>query len=235
VLLALILSSPSFARKTNFLESHKGLILGAGTYYHPTANDNLFDPVPELAPAGTDVAGSKNGYLLPIKVGLFAEAGTRAAIEVYFRYMMKTSAPFTASGGNTGTGKTAFSSWGGGGSLSIIAVRKAKVRMLLTLNGEYVFEKAKITFNNEVLSLSAPAMLIGLGVQPEVYLGDLYALSMFIGYQYGLAQKWSVAAAGTMFGQAYTAGALTSPLTGAPIKSQFGGLLLEANLRLNFF
>jgi hypothetical protein len=230
----LLVAAPAFARKTDFMESHKGLVFGAGIYMHPSANDNLFDPVPELAAAGTTIAGSKSGYLIPIKFGVFVEGGNKVIVELYGRYMMNTGS-WTATGNFTGTGTTRFKSYGGGGSFSIISARTKKLRLLVTFNGEYMFEKADLTFPGAELSVKSPGLLAGIGLQPEVYIGDLYILSVFLGYQYGLSKVWSAAADGAIFGTNHSAGVITSPLTGGTIKSQFGGLLIEANLRLAFF
>lgn len=231
---SLWLSPGAHAFKTNFMDPHRGLEIGGGTYSHPLANDNLFDPVPRLAPSGTTVTGSNLYYLLPLRLGVFLEKG-RIGGELYVRYMLNTTKAWTAAGTLSGSGSTKFSSVGGGGGAYIVMVRYPRFRLLTTASAEYVLQRAALTFNSEVFHASVVSVLAGVGLQPELYIGDLYSISFLAAYQYGLARYWNAAAAGTIFGQTYAKGQIASPIDGGNIKASFGGVQLELMLKLNFY
>jgi hypothetical protein len=228
----------SHALKTDFTRDHSGLSLGGGIYQHYLPNDNQFDPVADLAPSGVTVTGSTDVYILPLRMGYFVDKPT-AGFSIYGRYIINLPFNWTTSGSSEGTGSTKFASYGVGADITPYLVRGKRFRLGVTLNAEYLWQKLTLSYSptsglGESLVVSSNSILTGLGVRPEVYLGDQWALSVFAGYQYGFNRFYSAAVAGTLFGVSHSAGALTGPVTGVAIPSQHGGFLLEAVLKLNF-
>lgn len=234
---AVLWCAPIFAKNTGFLDSHNGLTLGAGTYKHWIDTVNAYDPVPGLAPTGTTTSGSADIRLLPLKAGYFLTRGN-AEIETYFRYMINGSGSWAATGTQEGTGTFTFRSYGAGINAGVGLMQRDKFQIKLTLNGEYVLQRLKVNFTTasatELLSLQATSLLAGVGLQPEIWLGDLWALSVFAGYQYGMKSNWSVGKAASFMGQARSVGEL-SDSAGAKVPSRFGGFLGEISLKLHFY
>ena len=236
-MLLLFGSAPALAKNTGFLDSQSGLTLGAGTYKHWIDNVNAYDPVPGLAPTGTTTSGSDDILLLPLKAGYFLTRGN-AEIETYFRYMINGSGTWTATGTQEGTGTFKFRSYGAGINAGVGLVQTDRFQLKFTLNGEYVLQRLKVNFKSasatEILSLQSTSLLAGVGLQPEIWLGDLWALSIFAGYQYGLKSNWSVAEAASFMGQARSVGEF-SDSAGAKVPARFGGFLGEITLKLHFY
>ncbi|MEO5668869.1 MAG: hypothetical protein ABIR96_12485 [Bdellovibrionota bacterium] len=231
-----LLSWPAFA-KTGFLDPQSGMTLGLGTYEHSIAGENLFDPVPALAPSGTTIAGSDTLRLLPAKIGFFTTRGN-AEVEGYFRYMLNQRSPWTASGGQDGTGYTTFRSYGAGLNAGVSFLQESGFQMKATLNAEYVLQRASIEFRGssttDTAQLATSSVLTGAGIQPELWLGDLWVLSLFAGYQYGFARTWNVSKSTTFMGRSFSQGGLDDA-NGVAAKAQFGGFLAELALKLNFY
>lgn len=219
-------------------KTQTGFVLGAGTYLHPLPHDNAFDPLPDLAPEGFTIAGSDKITLLPVKIGLFRSLGSRANVEVYGRYLLSMGGTWTVTGTQTGTGSASWSSYGGGVNLSVALAPGARIRLNGVLNAEYVLQRLHLeSLTNvaaEKIDLTTSSMLVGFGLQPELYLGDLWTLSLLAAYQYGFTGTWSAASAADFLGVAQS-GTLRNPKTGGAIVAQNGGLLLEASLKLSFF
>lgn len=224
------------AKGTGFIDDQLGISLGAGIYYHPLANDNRYDPIPSLVLEGTEAVGSNNLKLLPIKLGLFKTSG-RSEVEGYFRYMLNKQHSWTTTGDLTGEGKTTFRSYGFGAHLGVSMWTHNRAQVNLVINGEYVIQRALLYFNDsnetQKLQLNANSMLAGLGVQPELWLGDMWVLSLFAGYQYGFLRNWKVTKAASFMGAIRDVGDLTDS-EGRLAHTQFGGLLIELSLKLNF-
>jgi|GEM_PF-1410192 len=235
--LCALLSHEVAAKTTGFTDNQKGLSLGIGTYTHPLANDNNYDPVPSLAPTGTTTSDSEKIKLLPAKLGIFMTRGSAEA-EGYFRYMLNTRHKWTATGGVDGDGYVTFRSYGAGLNLGVALAQSSRAQIKLALNGEYVLQRANLSFDNsgsaELLKLKSTSLLAGVGLQPELWLGDLWVLSLFAGYQYGFLKNWEVAKAGNFMGRSHTEGALYDA-NGNAAHSQFGGVLLEVSFKLNFY
>jgi hypothetical protein len=236
-LLVFAIASPLAAQNTGFGGNKRGLSLGVGTYWHPLKNDNRYDPVPSLAPLGTNITDSNKIHLLPAKLGLYVARG-RAQVEGYFRYMLNSRHRWTASGGLNGHGYVTFRSYGGGSNLGVSLLHSPRAKMDFVLNGEYVLQRASLNFlnagTNETLNLKTTSMLAGVGLQPELWLGDLWVLSVFAGYQYGFIKNWEVAKASNFMGVARSTGPY-SDAHGNPATAQFGGALVEISLKLNFY
>ncbi len=229
----------ALAVKTNFMDPHRGLSIGMGTYARSLYSSNIFDPVPALNSSGTTPAGTEDYYLLPAKMGYFREFGV-AIFETYFRYMLNSSSPWTATGSSAGDGNTLFKSKGLGVNAGIMVANSESVRLNLTFNAEYMFQTAEVSFTptggvKSTLILKSSSFLFGGGLQPELWLGDLWVLSTLVAFQYGYpSATWKANNAATIMGSAYTAGAITDPETGTAAKANFGGLLIEVGLKLNF-
>jgi hypothetical protein len=208
-----------------------------GTYVGGAPLENGHDPVPSLLADG-DEATSGGIQLLPLKIGYFMTTGP-LEFETYFRYMINRTHTWDVEGSVTGTGSTSYRSYGGGVNAGVTFFEQSKFQMNLLFNGEYVLEKARLNFmpeagGNEPLRLSTTAMIIGAGVQPEVWLGDLWVLSLFAGYQFGMESTWSVDESKDFMGRNFPAGDLQDS-SGAVAASQFGGFLFELALKLNFY
>jgi len=230
------------ARKTNFTEKQTGITLGVGTYFYLLPNDNKWDPVPELAQAGVTTANSKSTYIVPTKFGYFYSI-PRASIEAYLRYVVNFFFFFSVEGSHVGpgtsTGSTNFGSWGGGANFSAVVAPGAYIRLNIAINAEYILQRATLIHNlsegeEERMHLGASSVIFGGGLQPQFWLGNMWSLSLFAGYQYGLTRNWSATKDGVLFGNIYTTGALVSPLSAGAIQAQFGGFLLEASMQLAF-
>jgi len=231
------LKVPAATKVTGFLDSPKGVTLGSGTYYHWLPNDNKFDPIPALAPAGTTVTGSENQFLLPSKLGAFIQKG-KIAFEGYFRYMPSLRRSYTATGTQDGTGYITFGSYGAGLNLGVAMLQRNRFQINFVLNGELVFQRATASFSptaggTDTIKIKSTSNLAGIGFQPEIWLGDMWTLSIFAGYQYGFLKYWEVEKAATFMGDAKTVGALVDS-SGQASKAQFGGFLFEATLNLSF-
>jgi len=231
---ALTLSS-AHAKKTGFLDSQKGIVLGIGTYKYRDTN-NAHDPVPALAATGTDTSGSNTIKFLPIRAGLFVTRGP-AEIETYLRYMIAQNGGWTATGGQDGTGNTSYKSIGAGINAGVALYKLDSFQIKTTLNAEYVMQKASLSFKDtsgtDLIQLGTNSLLAGAGLQPELWLADLWVLSLFAGYQYGFQQPWTVSEGATFMGRTHTAGGLVNG-AGDPAHARFGGFLLEVALKLNF-
>lgn len=241
LILALALASFSntsiAAKVTGFTDSPKGITLGAGTYYFWLPNDNNYDPIPSLAPAGTTIANSNLEFLLPSKIGFFVQRG-KVSFEPYFRYMLNLRKSFTASGTTVGTGYMTFGSYGYGANLGVSMLQKQRFQVNFVANGEIVFQRATVTFSEsgggtDKLKIKSTSTLVGIGLQPELWLGDMWSLSIFAGYQYGFLKYWDIEKAATFMGDPKTVGPLLDS-DGNQTKAQFGGFLIEATLKLSF-
>lgn len=158
---------------------------------------------------------------------------------VYAIYMMNLRSAWTVAGTPDGAGSTQFTSYGAGAEISLPVYNIDIMRMNFAINGEYVRQKARLTFiptsgGTDILDLSTTSYLVGVGFEPELWLGDMYALSLFAGYQYGLNQTWQVAKDATFMNNPFVVGALTNPTSGSGLTSQFGGFYLAAGLKLHF-
>lgn len=236
-LLLLFLSAPAQAKVTGFMDGPKGVTLGGGLYYFLIDNNNRFDPIPSLAPTGTTITGSANQLLLPAKVGFFMQRG-KLNIDLYFRYLANLRRNFTAAGNNTGTGYLTFSSYGAGANLGVALYQRNRFQFNFVGNGEVVFQRARATFTPDVgaeenLKLKATSYLAGIGLQPEIWLGDMWTLSLFGGYQHGFDRYWEIEKAATFFGSGRSVGALLDA-NGNQSYAQFGGFLVEVTLKLSF-
>jgi hypothetical protein len=232
LMISLAASRAAHAYKTNFSETHWGVEIGGGTYFFPYSIKNLYDPVPNLAPSGVTASDSNGYYLVPLKFGYFQDLKD-LSFEVFLRYMINyPNTAWTATGSVTGSGHTRFSSLGAGAGANLNVWNSKRLRIGLAARMEYVKEKVALTFSgssgNEKLALSSTAFLYGVGLQPEIWLGDFYSLSIFGGYLTASKKTWNVSKAATFMGASHAAGASTVP-------SQHGGLLVEATFRLNFF
>jgi len=226
------------ARKSDFTESHTGLYSGAGTYFHPLPNDNLFDPVVGASPATATITNSKSTYLLPMRLGIFKDS-PRGNFMVYGIYMINLLSSWTVAGTPEGTGTSIFSSYGIGAEAGIPIQNSSHFRLLLVLNGEYLKQRVQLKYlpstgGTSLLDLNVPSYLVGVGIRPEVWLGDSYALSIFAGYQYGLVQKWNVGAETAFMDNVLAAGKLLNPTSGSEVSAQFGGIFVAAALKLHF-
>jgi hypothetical protein len=227
-----------WALKSDLSREQSGLTLGGGIYQHYLPNDNAFDPVPGLAPSGVTVTGSETLYIIPARMGYFSDRKV-GGYAIYGRYIASTGSSWTASGDLEGTGSTRFGSIGIGAEATAFLLRGTRFRLGLTANSEYILQKMTLSFTPtggtaSPFNVSAESVLIGLGLKPEMYLGDLWTLSIFSGYQYGLSRTFEASAAGSFFGISHAAGTLTSPTTSSAIPSQQGGFLFEAILKLHF-
>ncbi len=225
------------AKVDGFQDSPKGVTLGTGTYYFWLPNDNKFDPIPSLAPAGSTVADSENQFFLPSRIGFFIQRG-KLNFEGFFRYMLNLRRNYTVTGGNTGSGYMTFGSYGYGLNFGIALMQSQRFQLNFVGNGEMVFQKATATYSpstggTDTIKLKSTSQLIGVGLQPEIWLGDMWSLSLFGGYQYGFLRYWDIASAASFMGDAKAIGPLVDA-NGSRTKAQFGGFLFEATLKLSF-
>ena len=210
----------------------------AGTVFDWLPNDNKFDPVPDLMPTGDTAAGSATTRFIPLRIGFFADS-PRGVFEFYGRYTMNLASKWTVSGSTTGSGSSTFVGYGVGAMIGIPLVKRSGFRLGLDLNAEYLWQSVALKYTDDTagtvdnLVLKMNPILAGVGLAPELYLGDQWVLVGFAGYQYGYQRNWKVNAAGTFLGNAYSAGALVTP-SGGTSSASFGGFLFEAGLKLNF-
>lgn len=221
----------SFARKTSFVEDHKGPLFGAGTYLTMPAR---IDPIPGMTRSGSTVASTKSFYLLPLKFG-FYKTKNALSFEGYLRYVINVKGDWTSTGTDVGTGSTKYTSMGLGMQMGYAFAQRSRVQMQLVGTLEYVGQKLRLDFSDRsALSLSSTSYIMGGGLQMDVWLGDLWSLSLFGGYHYSPASTWNVAEAATFMGRAYAAGVLKDRNSEA-MESQFGGTVVEATLKLGFY
>lgn len=235
VALTLLFGAQAFAIKTDFTDDHSGLSFGGGTYFPLW---NKFDPVPSLAPSGTTVSGSSSGYRLPIQFGFFIE-NSGYSIEPYLRYAVSRGYTWTSTGTVPGTGSTSYGGLGGGVNLGVRLYHSQHFKFTAVVNAEYVDETATVSFTPtgsaaESLSLSSSSFLLGAGIESAVWLGDMWSLGIFTGYQNDFQGDWSASQAGASLSQPFSAGAALDPVNGASIPANLGGILITATLRLSF-
>lgn len=223
------------AKKTGFLDAQQGIIMGIANYQY-LSGKNAHDPVPFLAATGTETSGSAAIQFIPIRAGLFITRGN-AEVETYLRYMIAQKGTWAASGGQDGAGTTAYKSIGAGINAGVAIYQLNSFQLKTTLNAEYVMQKASLTFEDSVgtdkISLGTNSLLAGAGLQPELWLGDQWVLSLFAGYQYGFEQPWNVSKDTSFMGRTHSQGALLDG-AGDPATARFGGFLIEIALKLNF-
>jgi hypothetical protein len=229
-LIAFHASRPAFARKSSLAENQKGVLLGGGLNFFWLPNDNKWDPVPELAPAGTTVTGTDSGFVLPISIGIHYSTPA-FGFEFWCRYIASMGNSWSATGVE-GAGSSTFASVGGGGQLTIYPYNNGWFRFGVAGIAEYVKQKLELQFvptsgGTQYLWLTAPSVIFGGGVQPEMWLGNMWALALFFGYEYGMTKTYTALKAGELFGVSYAKG-------DGSIATQNGGFLLEARLRLGF-
>lgn len=236
---ALVAASAASARVTNFTEPHSGFSLGFGTAYKLINTMNDSDPVPELVPAGTEVAGSASPKNYLLKMGFFRDRA-RVGVEPYFLAIIGMAGDWTSTGVE-GAGRSSFTGWGGGVNVAVHFAKWSRVRMSGRLDGQFLKQTLTIAFANtsasvdEGLRLSSTALTAGAGLQTDFWLGDLWVLSLAGGYRHGFPRTWGVSQAGSLFGVAQGGGTATNPLDGTPVKSDFGGFYAELGLKLAFF
>ncbi len=230
------LTGEAFSKVTGFTDNKGGLSMGAGRYYYWLSNDNAWDPIPSLAPTGTTTTGSDSIQLLPAKLGYFFSRG-KLELEPYFRYVLNRRASWTASGSVEGTGYVTFRSYGAGMNVGLSAVEYSRFQLNFVLNAEMVLQRAHLDFvstGTQDILLTSSSLLAGGGIQPELWLGDLWVLSLLAAYQYGFPRYWSVAKDTNFMGEARSEGELTNS-AGAKVPARFGGFLFELALKLNFY
>jgi hypothetical protein len=226
---------PALAKKTGFTDPQRGVTMGYGLYLSILHHENVFDPVPALLASGTTSVGSEDVSLRPMKFGYFTTRG-QAEVELYLRYLSNPRKQWSLEGGSTGNGFSEFRGYGFGANAGVALLQEPSFQVKFVLNAEYVSQRAKIhsVDTAQMIRLQTSSMLAGFGVQPEVWLFDLWALSLFAGYQYGFAREWGVAQNAVFLGRSFTEGTLSDP-SGRASRAQFGGVLLEAALKLNFY
>ena len=239
---SVMLAAPvAFAVNRDFASPSRGIMLGVGTY-EAFGNKALAlrAPIAEISPTGTDIVASHNLRLLPVTLGMFANQN-RLLAEGFLRYWFALGNTWTAQGNQTGSGSTHYSSYGVGGRVGYALIQNTRYRLIFSAMGEYLSEQIALSFQDDVagaesLSLRSPTTLFGGGFQNEIWLGDLWTLSIFSGYQVGYSQDWNVTKDSSNFlGKAYTAGPLPEARTGNPVKPNYSGFLLEANFKLAFY
>jgi hypothetical protein len=232
-----LFGSEVHARKSGFNENLKGITIGGGTYYHWLPNNNLYDPVPSLAPASSTVTGSDTALLIPAKLGYF-HSKKDFAIETYIRYMLNSREAWTVSGGASGTGYITYRSYGMGLNLNLPFVKSDGYRIGLVGNAEYILQRAELDFlgsgTHQQIDLSATSILAGTGIEGQLWLADMWSLSVMFAYQYGMPTTWNVSEAGIFMNRNEPVGELKDT-NGIAARADFGGFLVEAALKLAFF
>ncbi len=228
------------ARKNSFTEPHKGLTLGGGTYFHVLPNDNKWDVSESLETAATKTSGTSPIYLIPLRIGWYKETPVIGS-EVYYRRLTNSPKKWTTTGEITGTGITSYTGNGAGWTGYVRLWGISWFRVSMSINTEYMFHAASVKFSAEnvdpeELNVTVSNLLFGGGFEPEIYIGDNWALKLHVGYQYGMAGDWTVPkGGGKAIGRTYAEGTLKDPIEGSAVQAQFGGLLVEASLRLMAF
>lgn len=237
-----LLSLPSqvFAYITDFRDHHVALTLGAGAIVERLPNDNQFDPIPELAPSGVDIANSDNTYLIPARMG-FSIDRPWANFEIFYRKLFNSKYTWTSTGGAfEGSGASNYNADAVGGTFAVRLTGGEKWRIMGAFTGEYGTYTNRISFRysdgtEEGVKLKTAAQIAGIGIQPEIWLGDMWSAGLFAGYTYGWPLNWKAYSDGALFGQSFTKGAeVSGASTGSPVRVAFGGFTVELVMRLNF-
>lgn len=237
--MALSLASPLVAegRVTDFFERHSGLSISGGQLFRGFGHED-FDPVPELAPVGTTIAGSANTKIYPLKIGFFRDQ-VRVGVDAFAIVLISRPSTWTATGVD-GAGSSLESGWGAGVNFAVHYAVWSRFRLSQRLEVQTFTNNLRLTFTQtggvpEIVDLTARAIRFGTAAQAEFWLGDMWTLSIAGGYHRGLPTGWNVATAGTLFGVAQAAGAALNGQDGTQVKSDFGGFYAEAGLKLAFF
>jgi hypothetical protein len=172
--------------------------------------------------------------LIPIQFGFFKTSGP-LSIEGYLRYVINIQGAWTATGTDLGTGSTKYASTGlglqSGFAFHTSPRFKAEIVGLL----EYISQKVHLSFSDSTaIDLRSTSYLMGAGLRGQVWLGDLWVLSLLAAYQYSPQSTWNVYENALFMRRNHSAGALKDP-NGNGVASKFGGVALEATLKLNFY
>ena len=226
----------SSAVSKNFDETLTGISMGGGTYIESGLGRINYDPIPDLGGTYTTLGDTNKYYLLPLKMGYYI-AKPYTQFELYARHLRSTLGAWYGSGSNAGNGTTQFASWGVGALLGAALARHARFRWSLIGMAEYMFHKATLNYHlsggsDEILRIKSSSAQVGGGFLGEIYLGDLWMLNLTAAYIYAMDASWSAVSAATFMGSAQS-GTL-SDNSGSKIDAIFGGILIEASLRLAF-
>jgi hypothetical protein len=229
---------PSFAVTTGFNDTLYGISMGGGSYFDfgmPDARN--FDPIPGTAGSSNTTTGTEDSYLLPMRVGFYI-AKPETQIEIFARHMRNTHDPWVSAGSQVGRGHTYYGSWGVGAQIGAALGTTNRFRLSLIGMVELMMQKATLSFtptggSEESIKIGANTVLAGGGLSGEVYLGDLWTLGLFSGFEHGFAAHWTVSEGGSFMGG--TRSGTLNDENGDPISAKFGGFLIELSLRLAFY
>jgi len=222
----------SFAYQTNLNDNHSGLAFAVGTL-DPSANAN-FDPITSMGPAGTRFSGTTDFRLMHYKLGAFRDL-QKTYMEIYGLHMRNTVSTWSVAGSFSGSGKTNVSGKGVGISTALRMAGDARFRLMADFSAEYVWVTGKIVMDTpSTILLTTKAINIGAGLRGEVWLGDMWTLSILGAYKYGIAQPWEVYEASSVMSTRYAQGVLQNR-DGSTVNSNFGGMYGEASLHLSFY
>jgi len=235
--LALAATTTPAATPRGFAPDQSGFFLGGGAIVPVFVHENRYDPLPAWIGPDAGLSGSTQPFRIPGKAGFFWNL-TRIEFQAYGRIVLNAASTWTSVSPG-GSGEAAYRSYGAGFQTSYFPLATAGVRVGFAASAELVLEKLNLRFRpdtgrTQIADLSATAKLVGVGPLVQIWLGDLWALEISSLYQFGLPGTWSLGQATDFLGGTRSAGALRNFLDGGAVPADFGGLLLEATLRLTF-
>jgi hypothetical protein len=239
VLMALCVAPCVWAKKRNFKQAQRGVTLGAGVYNQHLRHYNRYEPVQGLAGPDYSFNGLTDTSIFPFRLGLFHSTQSTHA-EVFFRYVHHQT-NWEVLGDKPGIGQSTIKGRGAGVLLGMRVAGSDSFRIMLGGMAEYVQHKALIEHDpdagaTETLRLSSTNILVGPALMTEMWLGDLWSLSLLSAYEYGVGTTWRVSRSGELFGVQRGAGtARNNDRMANPIISEFGGFLTELTFKLSFY
>ncbi|NCN27464.1 hypothetical protein GW915_07800 [bacterium] len=237
----LVHSELGHAVKTSFNDQQRGLVFGIGRSFPSLSpHSTQFEPVKQLSGEDDNFTKLQDYALYPSRIGLFW-GGPFNTFHLYGRYLFNNKKTWNKLNAPTGVGRTTIKGMGVGAGLDLMLTGDTAARLMLSLSAEYIKNKAILAFqpdldNKETITLNSSNYLIGAGITGELWLVDMWVLSLTTGYQHSLGGTWSVKSPGGDFfdvPRESTTLYLEDGTTEAT--SRFGGLFVEATLRLNFY
>ncbi len=219
------------AYKTDFKKNHTGVGVAVGEL-RPALQQSAFFPTRSLGSGEHYFSDTDASKVLNMRFGFFRDV-QNSTVEIFASHYRNTVSHFSASGAAGGSGQANLSAWGAGVQSSLHFVRTARFRSSLNLSFEYATLNLKYQLGNE-LKLNTTILSPGLGWRNEFWLGDMWILSLLTSYQYSMPQDWKVSEDSIFLGKTYPKGTLTDQF-GQNLKSRYGGLLLQASVRLAFY
>lgn len=239
VVLGLILAAETWGYGTGLDKPHTGVSVGAGALLDLNQDVSAFDPLSAFENSSIEIQGSEFSSLRPIRMGFFTENSTYS-LEFYGIYLYGRKNWLVVSDNFEGTGRSSYQSFGLGSKLGLELFTSRIFRISLVGLMEYYWHHLELQYTPEgadgyqPLGLSTNNYNYGWGLEPELWLGDMWRLSFLAAYVRSGVANWSVDRAEFFIDKSRVKGELLNN-EGATVGQKAGGLLLQLAFKLSFY